>query len=342
MTTLRQPRGKRLQVSVFSIISHAVVALMSFHVGLLFGSGGNPQVPCKEASSGPPPQLVVSAGKEIFPKATIGQLIAGASLVDRKDFTTSFDIGVPWDIPKKEGNSQVLMLYSHNSSLPSAWNPSSGLPVYSSAEEAAKNCDVLKVVLVQPDKENECVAVMGQWESYHVHKFMRLPTEVKGKTKKLKEGEGGVSRELDLRYVSRQHLTNGRVPGLPPANALTTGKYGEVLKDYLEKLPGTLKRLTPIAAKVARGGNGKGNTIIVMVCNFGQSELLFNFVCSARARGLDLSRILLFATDEDIIGLASQLGIAVFDVKDAFGEMPKEAARGYGDKVFAGKLLYLR
>jgi hypothetical protein len=73
-----------------------------------------------------------------------------------------------------------------------------------------------------------------------------------------------------------------------------------------------------------------------MVCNFGQSELLFNFVCSARARGLDLSKILLFATDEDIIDLATNLGIAVFDVQDSFGEMPKAAARAYGDKVFAG------
>jgi hypothetical protein len=307
---------------------------MSFHVGLLFGSGGSPQVSCpdeKYAASPPPP--VVSAGKDgkIFPEATIGKLIAGASLVDRKDFTTSFDIGVPWDA-YDEKNSQVLMLYSHQSSLPSPLAASSGLPVYSSAKEAAQNCNVLKVVLVKPDQKNICVAVVGQWESYHVHKFMRLP----------KEGGGEVSKVHDLRYVSKQQATNGRKVGIPPASELSTGTYGEVLKDYIEKLPGTLERLKPIAAKVAGSGKGKGNAIVVMVCNFGQSELFFNFVCSARARGLDLSRILLFATDEDIIGLATQLGIAVFDVQDAFGDMPKGAARAYGDKVFAGKLLSLR
>ena len=90
-----------------------------------------------------------------------------------------------------------------------------------------------------------------------------------------------------------------------------------------------------MAAKVA----DKDKTIVVMVCNFGQSELLFNFVCSAKSRGMDLSRILLFATDKDIIDLAESLGLAFFDVQDAFGEMPTAAARKYGDKRFAGKFI---
>ena len=108
-----------------------------------------------------------------------------------------------------------------------------------------------------------------------------------------------------------------------------------MLIDYLQKLESTTERLKPIAAKVA----GEGNTVVVMVCNFGQSELLFNFVCSARARGLDLSPILLFATDSDIRDLATSLGIAVFDVGDAFGDMPTNAAKNYGDKTFQGMMM---
>ena len=38
----------------------------------------------------------------------------------------------------------------------------------------------------------------------------------------------------------------------------------------------------------------KGKTVIVMTCNRGQSELLMDFACSARARGLDLQNVVVF------------------------------------------------
>jgi len=103
-----------------------------------------------------------------------------------------------------------------------------------------------------------------------------------------------------------------------------------MLQDYLAKLEATTNRLKPIAAKVA----GEGKTVVVLVVNFGQSELLFNFVCNARARGLDLSKILVFATDKDAGELAKSLELAVFDVGDAFGTMPTKAASTYGDRTF--------
>ena len=43
-----------------------------------------------------------------------------------------------------------------------------------------------------------------------------------------------------------------------------------------------------------------------------QSELLMNFVCSAKARGIDISAVLVFATDEETKELAEGLGLAVF------------------------------
>ena len=51
-----------------------------------------------------------------------------------------------------------------------------------SVEDATKNCDQLHVVLAQPEgnKRKQCLAVMGQYESFHVQKFMRLPAEKKG------------------------------------------------------------------------------------------------------------------------------------------------------------------
>ena len=65
--------------------------------------------------------------------------------------------------------------------------------------------------------------------------------------------------------------------------------------------------LKPIAEKVA-----KQNTVVTMVCNFGQSELLLNFVCAAKSRGLDISSILIFATDEETKELAEGIGLTVF------------------------------
>ena len=76
-----------------------------------------------------------------------------------------------------------------------------------------------------------------------------------------------------------------------------------------------------------------------MVCNFGQSELLANFICSAKARKIDISSVLLFATDNETYLLAKSLGITAYDVQDAFGNMPTSAARVYGDRTFQGMML---
>ena len=56
-----------------------------------------------------------------------------------------------------------------------------------------------------------------------------------------------------------------------------------------------------------------------MVCNHGQSELLMNFVCSAKSRNLDLGSVLVFATDEETKELAEGLGLAAFFDKTVSG-----------------------
>lgn len=64
--------------------------------------------------------------------------------------------------------------------------------------------------------------------------------------------------------------------------------------------------------KKATEGIAKDNTIIVMVCNKGQSDLLMNFACNAKARKLDMSNVLVFATDEETRSIAAGLGLAAF------------------------------
>ena len=49
-----------------------------------------------------------------------------------------------------------------------------------------------------------------------------------------------------------------------------------------------------------------------MTVNKGQSELLMNFICSARYRGLDLQNVILFPTDQFSKDIADSLDLATF------------------------------
>ena len=80
-----------------------------------------------------------------------------------------------------------------------------------------------------------------------------------------------------------------------------------MLQNYFDSFEEKIGELKVVAEKVA-----VKNTIIVMTCNMGQSELLMNFVCNAKAKGLDISNILLFPTDQETKDLAEGLGLATF------------------------------
>ena len=88
---------------------------------------------------------------------------------------------------------------------------------------------------------------------------------------------------------------------------LAVQRYDSMLVEYLQGLKSVLAKLSPIASKVA-----KNNTIVVLVCNHGQSELLVNFICTNKARGLDLGQVLVFATDTKTRDLVEGLGVTAF------------------------------
>jgi hypothetical protein len=58
----------------------------------------------------------------------------------------------------------------------------------------------------------------------------------------------------------------------------------------------------------------------------GQSELLINFVCSARRRGFDLGHILVFPSDEETKEIAEGLGLATYFDVNNLGNLPKGEA----------------
>jgi len=266
-------------------------------------------------------------GKRVqrFPDS-MNTLFQGMARVNRDEFAKRLDIGIPLD-QTKEGNQDVLLLYSPmagaNASRYQQYFQGNDIPLLP-VEDATLNCDTVKIILTEPQKTRQCLAIMGQWESYHVHKFMRLPPD---------EIRTGINHNLPLRSVSRMHSSNKGMTQYAP-RPLAVQRYDSMLVEYLQGLKSVLAKLSPIASKVA-----KNNTIVVLVCNHGQSELLVNFICTNKARGLDLGQVLVFATDTKTRDLVEGLGVTAFYDEKTFEKMPDQAARRYGDLRFQGMML---
>jgi hypothetical protein len=231
---------------------------------------------------------------------SMDKLFAGASRVNRDEFMQQFDLGVPPDATTP-GNQEALILYHSPKSLPDASMEATvaGGPLPQlSVQDATLHCDTLKIILTEPSRPKQCMAIVGQWESYNIHKYMRLPPD---------NIRTGIDSTLPLRNVARTHSANkGKSQVIPKTFNVEAYDQG-VLAPYLTALKGTLARLKPVAVKVA-----KDNTIVVLVCNLGQSELLVNFICNARSKKFDLSQILVFATDVETQKIAEALGVATF------------------------------
>ena len=241
---------------------------------------------------------------------SVSTIAAGLALVDRNEFAKRFDMGVPLDASHPH-NDQVLLIYQRPYSLPQnilaagQATASGNIPLLS-VNDATENCDFLNIVLSEAKSNRaQCLAVMGQYESFHVQKFMRLD-----------EIKSPINRNIPLRMVNRGSQANGRKSTVPPDKEVTL-KYWDILSLYLSRLPSKLDLLRPIAQQVA-----KDNTVIVLVCNHGQSELLMNFICAAQVRNFDLSAVLLFATDVETQELGNSLGITTWydaDVSNYYG-----------------------
>ena len=120
-------------------------------------------------------------------------MIVGMARVNRDSFVRVFDVGVLFE-PSSAGNEEVLLFYSDESTLPynkadtaSLLRPSSNItggsnsninsstiPLILSPEEATKQCMTVKMVLVEPQGQNMCLAIMAQDKSYSVYKWMRV------------------------------------------------------------------------------------------------------------------------------------------------------------------------
>ena len=299
----------------------------------------------------------------LFPDDAISDLVAGMSRVDRDDFGRQFDLGMALD-PTTASTQHVLVLYGSDKSLPSRFTTSisnnqqrqeegirqgesaaatstTTLSPVLSVDDAFQNCQTVKLVLTQPTKkiyrrkkkirhDAECLAIMSQWESQHVHKF--VPQTASDATNI--DSTANVTRPRAWTYAAARPDLQEILPEHVHAN-------NEALLTYLAAIPSALQRLEPILEKASTGqsiqldnsSSSKGS-VIVMVCNYGQANLLTNFVCAARARHLSLDRIVVFATDNETQRLATSLGLHVFADDRIFGSIPQQAAHNYSDNNF--------
>ena len=206
------------------------------------------------------------------------------------------------------GKDDVIILYGGKNALPSGdteattstTNESS--PPHMTATDATSNCGGLSVIFTNAQGGiNQCIAIVGNYESYHIQRWMRINGRQSGSKLNLSE---------PLYPVGRGLQTNGMDKFSAPKDR-DVEQNQQLLRTYFDQLDESIKILRPKAASCA----GDDNIVIVMVCNTGQSELLINFVCSADARGFgDVIRekVLLFATDQGMLDSALGLGMKAF------------------------------
>ena len=259
-----------------------------------------------KASGGPKNNSAKTEGT-FFTKST-DEFLVGVTRVNKDSFVEKFDSGNPMYAGKQK-NSEVLLFYNTPKALPTSEdlkyqamsNNGSGIGVMD-VSTATENCDTMNVVQTGRGNTRQCLAIVGDFESYHVQRWMRTIADA-DKVRKL-------NRDEPLRQIGRGNDAEGHNPFQPPHNG-NIKTHQKILQKFLETYDDKIAELKVIAKKVA-----VKNTIIVMTCNFGQSELLMNFVCNAKSKGLNISNILVFPTDEETKELAESLGLATYYDKE--------------------------
>lgn len=229
------------------------------------------------------------------------------SKVSKKDFLDTHDYGTPRDHSGDFGD--VLLLYNSD---PGKFEKG----VHITAADATRSCKELNTVIV-PSEPMTCTAILQGYPSYHLQRWMK---DVKGRERN------------QLVHVGRGLQRNGMEKFAPPTGGQTVSHWKKLIP-YLSNLDALVNDLKPKLTKIARD-----NTIVVAVVNLGQSSLLMNFVCNARSKGLDISNLFVFATDEETLRLCNAMGLSCYYDEVNFKELPTTEARHYGDRIFANMM----
>jgi len=124
----------------------------------------------------------------------------------------------------------------------------------------------------------------------------------------MRVGDEKLDSSKPLQHVGRGLQSKNMEDQFQSPQTKYIDKHWKTLTVYLNSIDSILKDVGKITKKIAK----KDNTIVLMVCNKGQVSLLLNFVCSSKAKGFDISMLLVFATDKETYDIAKGLGIQAF------------------------------
>jgi hypothetical protein len=176
----------------------------------------------------------------------------------------------------------------------------------------------MQVILLQPQADHHCVALVGQESSHIVYKWMRvapigiMPQDTAGGA----FFQPNQQVQHPLQMVSRTHQRDGNYLNYPDmTNIYEKVDINDALsagRQFLQHRIRVLAKLQPWAEHCAQPGSYFAKMIVLMTCNQAQIDILINFVCSTRYHGIDTSTILLFAMDVATKEVAEGLGITAF------------------------------
>ena len=262
-----------------------------------------------ERSDGNDTQQQVKQQSRRFPSKSMSKFINGISRVKKDELNDFFDFGNPMEQGKGTGQEDSIILYQNKEAYPTdsvlkssvEYDDGNGIPL-TDTQSATENCDAMNVIFTDnPGNTRQCTTIIGNFESYHIQRFMKVDTVTSSK----------VQSDLPLKLVSRGYASRGKANFYSPPS---DGKFSPVkrhwamLKTFLQNVDNVLlEDLRPILDKVARD-----NSVVIMTCNMGQAALLMNFACSAKRRGFELGNVLVFPSDIETRDLAEGLGLTTY------------------------------
>lgn len=117
----------------------------------------------------------------------------------------------------------------------------------------------------------------------------------------------------------------------------------ELLATLMSQIDAVRGELAPILAEAAEHtpaayartmGDTSRGAVLVMAINWGNFDLLLNFLRSACDRRVDVRNLVVFAGDDRVYGALKDVGVLTFR-HEALGEFGEAAARVYGDRTFS-------
>lgn len=276
------------------------------------------------------------------------QFLIGTARVSKHDLMKSFD---SFGVATLESSlvEEAWLIYQTLDSFPTNQllhedvASTVRLPNISNITEALENCDALNLQFTH-NPSGDGMPMCHLWiptgnnnlPSYHVQRWMRTGDNTK------------------LQHVGYLTTPKGANKFDVPKYHPLIAKHWQALRGVLEHVDEVLEEIRTIieirltmlqSSDLHQTTQFEKETIIVMTVNQGQSHLLVNFLCAARARKLDVRRVLVFVTDEESKQLIEDLsnddevGVMVFYDKWNMEELPKggEGVK-YGDSTFTSMM----